>query len=411
MSPKVSLSDILATSNKLFLNKQVVKPNYTLLGLDDILHRDEEIRIYFEYLKDIFNGVSPSNIFVYGKPGLGKTILTQRIFDEIKREAENRSIDLLVININCDEIRTEHAILQKIIQELPTPKNEPKKALGNSKDKHNNYFRELVDKYPGIIVIILDELDKAAAPEMINRIIRTQSKASGQFPAVIGITNDLGLKDKFPPHLKSVLCENSLIIKPYNAEQLADIIRARVKIAFRPNVVPDVVIQLCAAYAAHEYGDVRRAIDLLRVSGETAEVKNHSEIQEQDVREARSKLEIDEVVEVVKTLPVQSKISLLACIYVFDSTWDNTTVNIYEIYKQIAYEVGIDVLTQRRMTDLLSELDQLGIIEGINVFQGRYGRKKVITKIVSKELALKTLYKDFSLKQLEDLPSNRFFIR
>jgi len=68
MSPKVSLSDILATNNKLFLNKQVVKPNYTLLGLDDILHRDEEIRIYFEYLKDIFNGVSPNNIFVYGKP-------------------------------------------------------------------------------------------------------------------------------------------------------------------------------------------------------------------------------------------------------------------------------------------------------------------------------------------------------
>lgn len=411
MSPKVSLSDILATNNKLFLNKQVVKPNYTLLGLEDILHRDEEIRIYFEYLKDIFNGVSPSNIFVYGKPGLGKTILTQRIFDEIKREAENRSIDLLVININCDEIRTEHAILQKIIQELPTPKNEPKKTLGNSKDKHNNYFRELVDKYPGIIVIVLDELDKAVAPEMINRIIRAQSKASGQFPAVIGITNDLGLKDKFPPHLKSVLCENSLIIKPYNAEQLADIIRARVKIAFRPNVVPDVVIQLCAAYAAHEYGDVRRSIDLLRVSGETAEVKNHSEIQEQDVREARSKLEIDKIVEVVKTLPIQSKISLLACIYVFDSTWDNTTVNIYEIYKQIAYEVGIDVLTQRRVTDLLSELDQLGIVEGINIFQGRYGRKKVITKIVSKKLALETLYTDFSLKQLENLPSNRFFVR
>jgi cell division control protein 6 len=116
-------------------------------------------------------------------------------------------------------------------------------------------------------------------------------------------------------------------------------------------------------------------------------------------------------VEVVKTLPVQSKISLLACIYVFDSTWDNTTVNIYEIYKQIAYEVGIDVLTQRRVTDLLSELDQLGIIEGINVFQGRYGRKKVITKIVSKDLALETLYTDFSLKQVEDLPSNRFFVR
>ena len=86
---------MLDSDKRLFINKQVVKPNYTLSGIDDILHRDNEIRMYYEYLKDIFSGVSPNNVFVYGKPGLGKTVLTKWIFEEIKREAEIRNVELL----------------------------------------------------------------------------------------------------------------------------------------------------------------------------------------------------------------------------------------------------------------------------------------------------------------------------
>jgi Cdc6-like AAA superfamily ATPase len=46
--------------------------------------------------------------------------------------------------------------------------------------------------------------------------------------------------------------------------------------------------------------------------------------------------------------------------------------------------IEIDTLTQRRVTDLLAELNQLGIIKGINIYQGRYRRKKIITNITSK---------------------------
>jgi cell division control protein 6 len=113
MTPKITLSELIASGNNLFKNKNVLKPNYELSSIDDILHRDNEIKTYFEYMMDIFQGVSPNNVFVYGKPGLGKTALTTLIFEEIKREADNRGIKLCIININCDEIRTEHAIMQK----------------------------------------------------------------------------------------------------------------------------------------------------------------------------------------------------------------------------------------------------------------------------------------------------------
>ena len=360
-------------------------------------------------MKDIFSGVSPNNIFIYGKPGLGKTVLTKWVLEEIKKEAENRNIELCIININCEEIKTEHSILQRIVQELPTPNNEPRKVIGNSTSKHNEYLKYLVNDYKGIIIIVFDEMDKAINPEMINRIIRIQSISSGQFPTIIGITNDLELRDKFPPHLKSTLCENSLIINPYDAEQLIDIIKARVKIAFKPNVVPHVVVHLCAAYAAQEHGDARRAIDLLRVSGEIAESKASIVLDEQDVRDAHDKLELDRVIEVVKTLPTQSKTVLLACIYVYNSPKENTMNNIYFMYSIICKAIEIDTLTQRRVTDLLAELNQLGIIDGINVYQGRYGRKKIITNITSKEQTLETLYHDYHLKTIEEIPQSNFY--
>jgi len=400
------LDDILNTENSLFNNKQVLKPNYTLRTLDDVLHRDDEIRKYYEYLKDIFIGVSPNNLFIYGKPGLGKTLLTKLVLEEVRKKADERGIDLCIIHVNCDETRTEHAILQKLVKEVPS--DEPRWVLGNSRDKHSDYLKYLINHYQGIILIVLDELDKAENPEMINTIIRVESDSSGQFPTIVGITNDLGLRDKFPSHLKSVLCENELIIKPYEAEQLTDIIKARVKIAYRPNVVEEMAICLCAALAAQEYGDVRRAIDLLRIAGELAEERKSNKVEESDVRTACDNLERDRFIEVIKTLPKQSKAVLLACIYVFGSSKENITSNIYHTYTKICQALDIDVLTQRRVTDLLSELDQLWIIEGYNEFRGRKGRKKVITKITSKERALETLYDDIEISEIRNMHPSLF---
>lgn len=406
MAPKIKLDDIIAMDDSMFKNKQVLKPNYTLRKIDDVLHRDEEIKKYYEYLKDIFKGVSPSNIFVYGKPGLGKTLISKLVLEEVRHAAAVRGIELCIININCDETRTEHSILQRLVSEIPS--DEPRRIIGNSVSKHNEYLKYLIEHYTGIIVCVLDELDKSDNPEMINKIIRTESTSSGQFPTIIGITNDLGLKERFPPHLQSVLCENDLIIKPYDAEQLRDILKARVDIAFKPDTVPEIVISLCAAFAAQDYGDVRRAIDLLRVAGELAEERNSVCLEEVDVKNAYEKLEKDKVIEVIETLPTQSKSVLLSCIYVFDSPKENITANIYDVYQKVAYAIDMDTLTQRRVTDLISELSQLGIIEGFNEFRGIKGRKKVITKIASKEQALKTLYKDYKISEISRLSPSAF---
>ena len=53
-----------------------------------------------------------------------------------------------------------------------------------------------------------------------------------------------------------------------------------------------------------------------------------------------------------------------------------TSGEVSRIHKEIAPTLQLDVLTHRRITDLISELNMLGVINTRVVSRGRYGRTK-----------------------------------
>ena len=115
---------------------------------------------------------------------------------------------------------------------------------------------------------------------------------------------------------------------------------------------------------------------------------------------------IDRIVEVVRTLPTQSKLILLAVLFQekhnkkTGTTGAVTTGDVYEIYKDLCKKTRTDSLTQRRITDLISELDMLGIITARVISKGRYGRTRDIKMSSSTEDIMNILQEDEFFKEL-----------
>ena len=208
--------------------------------------------------------------------------------------------------------------------------------------------------------------------------------------------------------MKSSLGEENMIFSPYDADQLQDILKERIKMALKPTTIDDEVIPLCAALSAQEHGDARRALDLLRVSAELTERVNAPKITKKFVRAAQNKIELDRLTEVARTLPNQSKLILYAIILLDKQNKKDgrnqaiITGEAYEIYKDLCKKTRYTHLTQRRVVDLISELDMLGFITARVISKGRHGRTTEIRMSSSAKDLLNILHEDEIFKELEN---------
>lgn len=389
--------ELLATE-PIFNNKEVLRPTYTP---DTLVHRDEQINNLATILVSALRGDTPSNILIYGKTGTGKTAASRHVGRELERIGEQLNVQCSVVYVNCEVIDTQYRLLANLARQF----GEDVPMTGWPTDQVFAKFKEAVDSKKQVIIIILDEIDKLVkkGDDVLYNLSRANSDLRQAKVSMIGVSNDLKFTEFLDPRVKSSLGEEEIIFPPYDADQISDILVERAEIAYKIGVLEETVIPLCAAFAAQEHGDARRALDLLRVAGELAEREKKPHVQEEHVRRAQDKIEVDRVIEVVKTLPTQSKLALCAVINLRNNGYKNvTTGEVYNVYRQLCITVDMDILTQRRVTDLMSELDMLGIVNALVVSKGRYGRTKEIVLSVPVSSTQRVLFEDYRLKPLEN---------
>ena len=442
------LFDDLLSGQPIFENKEVLRPSYTPRELP---HREEQINNMATILVTALRGDTPSNILIYGKTGTGKTASAKFVSDELESTSEKYEVPCEVEYINCEVTDTQYRVLAQLankfidknraaindeLADLETlvetgelgdsaydTVDAARDRLDRLEDDRDRFdevpmtgwptdrvyssFFDAVDYCERVVVIMLDEIDKLvekSGDDTLYNLSRMNSELENSRVSIMGISNDLKFTDFLDPRVKSSLGEEEIVFPPYDANQLRDILQHRADIAFKPDALTDDVIPLCAAFAAQEHGDARRALDLLRTAGELAERSQAEIVAEKHVRQAQDKIELDRVVEVVRTLPTQSKIVLFAVILLEKNGVHNiNTGEVFNIYKRLCEEIDADVLTQRRVTDLISELDMLGIVNAVVVSKGRYGRTKEISLSVPLEETEAVLLSDSRLGDIEDV--------
>ncbi len=390
MTGQSSLSDIFnnyISQKPIFVDKSTLLIQFTPRNIP---HREEHIKHLGMIMAPVLRGEKPSNIFVYGKTGTGKTLCVAHVLDVLGETAtQNSNNKIKIVYINCKMRKvsdTEYRLLSQILAffDIVIP------YTGLPTDKLYRMFYDIMEKEKYKVILVLDEIDalvEKVGDGVLYNLTRVNQEIKNSMITLVGISNKISFINEIDPRVKSTLSEEEMIFPPYNAMQLNDILTDRVDLAFNGGVVPKSIIAKCSALAAQEHGDVRKALDLLRVAGEIAEREGRDKVKEEDIIKAEKKLDKDKIMEIVKTQPKQSKLVLQSIIdLVGEGVKNIQTGDVYDLYLKKCKENFITELTQRRVTDLISELDMLGIINAKVISKGRYGRTREIKVNLSENI-------------------------
>jgi cell division control protein 6 len=384
---------------RIFRDREVLRHDYLP---DRLPHREEEIKQLGQTLAPALKGARSSNVFIYGKTGTGKTAVAKYVLNHLEFKAKEFDAPVKFCYVNCRMAGSEYRVFASLCQRMGVDVPFTGLSVGEVFDR----FRAGVDRSRVVFIVVLDEADaliKSRGDALLYELTRMNENLSRSKVSLIGISNDLRLKDFLDPRVLSSLSEEEVVFRPYDAGELRNILLERAKEAFCGNSLSDGALGLCAALAAAEHGDARRALDLLRVAGEVAERKDAVVVVEEHVREAEKNIEHNRIIEALQHLTLHSKLVVLSVYHLGRANLNGAiTGEISEVYNELSGELGVTPLTQRRLSTLVNELDAMGLVNARVMNMGRYGRTKRIKLDIARTIIRDVFTVDSRLGPLVD---------
>lgn len=375
-------------SGGLFKDASVLSPHYVP---DKLPHRSQETRQVIRLIGPVLRGVKPSNIFIYGKTGTGKTAVIRHVTRELKRIADDpvknkNKVVVECVYMNCRMgYNSKYQVLLKVLEDeclnregfekKPTfYKGRVRRLSGLSPTELYERLKEVVEANRINLIVVLDEVDMIReVDDLVYILTRINDEIAGGSVSLIGISNRYSFKEVLDSRSKSTLCEEELVFKPYNANQLKTILEQRVGLGFKRRAIASSSVKLISAYGAQTNGDARYALRLLRKAGELAAAAGRKTITLDDVKEAKVRVEEDITFEIISTLPEHQQI-VLYCIADTLSRGGsyrrlqetNESVlfsgEVYEAYEGACKSLDVKSRTMRWFREYLNDLEMLGLI-------------------------------------------------
>lgn len=376
---------------EIFSNRSVLSKNYIP---EKLIARDAEIEEVLWLLHPMLAHGDPKNALIYGKSGTGKTVVTRYALNEMKHRTWAKKVNIESVFINCGDTRTPPQILMRIMEQVAPELHVPK---GLSTSYYYRQLWDVVNMEHTSLIVVFDEIDHLHDYSILYVLSRAGENQYIDFEntiGIIGLSNNLFFADRLEPRIISSLTPQNFVFPPYTADQLGKILADRAELAFQPDVLAGDVIPLCAALSAQEHGDARKALALLDNAGAMAERGNSETVTELHVRSGCEKMTRDCVVDMVGTLPLQSKLVLYSIIKLDKIEKHPTTGQIDACYREVCEHAEIPTVTRTTISKLVSELEMIGFVDAPIQNRGRRGRTRQITLQVDVKQIESTLHAD-----------------
>lgn len=387
------------TRESIFKDRNVVSPHY----IPDFLpHREREIQRIMRILAPIVRKKKPSNIFIYGKTGTGKTASVKHVMKKLDGVAQRYNLPIRSFYVNCRIYNTRYKVVLKVLKDIKSWIPDQGLSVTTLYEKLLNWIEPL-ERH---VVVVLDEVDMVKdLSDLLYTLTRINDDLNSGSLSLIGISNRVSFKERLDPRSESALCEEELVFPPYNAEQLRDILRQRVELGFREGVVEESAINLAAAIAAQESGDARYAIELLLKAGDIAEEKGLEKVTFKEVELAREKVEYERVNDLIKTLPEHQRLVLYSiATLTLDGSQKRllndgnlTSGEVYDQYTRICRVMGKKERTARWYRQYLNDLEMLGLITLRESGKGQRGHTRYIKLEYAAEKVKKVIEASFRM--------------
>ena len=305
----MSLFDnILKDSESLFLDPIALDYDYQPKLVP---YRESHQHFMASCIAPLFQDRNGKNLFIFGSPGIGKTVSTKHVLNELYQKTD----DIIPIYINCWKKDTPHKIVLEICEKL------------NYKFIHNKDTSELLKEISKILnkksaVIILDEIDKLLDKSILYFLIEEIYKKS-----IFLITNNKDYLTSLDQRIRSRLLPLTLEFKPYTQQETIGILKQRAEHAFVPNVLKKEALEIISA-KTYSLKDIRTGLFLLKEAAETAESQSSKIITEQHASLALEK---------IRNIKIKNSAELedenRDLYHLIKQNPGKTTKDLYEIYK------------------------------------------------------------------------------
>lgn len=346
----------------------------------ELPHRTEQLKKLAQMFKPLFVNVA-QNAYIRGPVGTGKTALTKYFCQSLVQIARKQGKILEYIHINCRKRSTNAMVLLGVLNHF-----DPRfPDRGFSVQEMLQVLRTHLQRKEAQLILVLDEVDallKKDGSTLIYDLTRFNDEAVRATTPVSVIM--ISQKDVFSDFEAATVStfkrSNTIVLEGYTRDELYDIIRQRVSLAFHASTVLRESVDLIADIAS-ESGDARFSIELLWKAGMYADEKHTKQVMPEHVRAAKAETYSVITETKLQNLGKHHLLTLLAIakrLQKEKSAYANTG-EVEKTYAITCEEYSEEARAHTMFWNYLKEIEQAGFIRVKPSGKGQVGNSQLIS--------------------------------